>query len=1230
MLKQRIKDWERSFSSREGRPPSKSDIDRIGAGVREDYVRYNQLKRQRNVSPTKNGETREERVPEWKRLATKGFSLEKNRKLIPHSSLCVRELEKCVDTLNSDIEIGKEECLVSPVPVRVSPSCTPMKRADIQTETKPPRMPQHYNLVQKQRSRRLYSKCISSEWIERRSAEFDDAISNPDPSTTSSCPYPRTTGLIRGPMESGLFSRLYETDTTQQPVDTSLMHLGMEELMEKCSNQQPPAVPILKSDTTDRGLDENNDPDELSVRKVSEPVRAEADSCSLGTADAVNEPLEETDQLDLEQLDELLEQQDPLYESETGTETMNPVGCVSEEAKEGREVPVTPSTVTHKAEALCNTNTSQKRTTKSAVSSAKRPKLNTSLSDNFVRLDLRRKHYKAKGRGMSAKTYKRGMFKKKQFDKDRGGVSRGGMGRGTHCFKCGEVGHWARNCSQRVAESDLGKFAGETCSFQDAGAEDEQEIFESPLPTLEEAALMAQGKALSEIREGGEREDPTSIPVGRVVGPEKSVRAQEIDPLFPDSMPEGEMEDQLQTALSALKHSDFREGQKEAVTRILQGRSTLVLLGTGGGKSLCYQLPAMLYAQRQTCTVLVISPLVSLMEDQCLHMPAAINAACLHTNQTPNQRQKIIQAIKEHKFSVLLLSPEMLASQEKGINEALSLLPPIPFVCIDEVHCLSQWSHNFRPSYLRLCKVIRDRFGVRCVLALTATATRKTVTDLMTRLVIREEEGVIKGPILPSNLKLSVSRSTDRDQALVAQLSSHRFRDLSSIIVYCTRQKETERVAQLLRTCISDPTESMGGGHPNKSSLSPVAECYHAGLTGHKRNQVQKGFMGGRLKIVVATLAFGMGLNKSDVRAIIHYNMPSSCENYVQEVGRAGRDGVTSFCHVFLEEQDTDLCELRKHAFANGVDRQSLRDFVSVVFPSCKCEFSRDSDSPECPGHRVGLCIDRSVMEFDIPEGSLGTMLCYCEERGWLDLSRQQYDTCHIKCYGRERQLRKLADKMPVVAAAIALHGSPEAVKKGCVSATISAVSRRMGWEYTMLKRELGSLSYNDRGTGGEQRSSVIVEMTDLSYMFEIYHRKDNGAEEVVDFLEGKIGETETMSLNKLALFSDMLATGACNRNDVLFREKIRNYFESDPVCPPPPSLTDVSLIPRLRQEIGGFIMTHSDTKFTGRAIARIFHGISSPKFPAHMWGTTPYWRKYMHAGFHTVRKMAEKELDTN
>ncbi|KAI6649781.1 ATP-dependent DNA helicase Q4 [Oopsacas minuta] len=1207
-LKQKIKLWEHGFKSREGRAPDKSDIDK--SDTKEDYLRYNQLKIHK-LNCNKEIDNKN-KIPEWKKLSTKSFSLERNRKVQKESSVVkVIDItsEEIVNNPISQPELSNENISLTNdrpnhVHIPAPSSLTSMKRVPSQEDTQSPtRIPQHYNLVQKQKARELYSRTISTEWIDRHSADIGEDICNPNTCNNSS--YNQNRNIIKEPIASTLFTRLYEVDTPRE--DTPLMNLGIEELIEKCSNQQ-----LIEPDITHKSdIPPSNSSIEPTTSNVTTVECSVTEESSV--RDDVTELLEESELLEIEHFNDItLDKDENIIDQKSNKD-------ISSLALE-----ITDTPCTHNLE-VSEVITGQKRTRKSAVPSSKRPKLNNSLSDNFVRLDLRRKHYKAKGRGMSAKTYKRNMFKKKQFDNDRGGVSHrgGGMGKGTRCFKCGEVGHWARNCSKKVAENDLGKFAGEACSYQDTDtcAEDEQEIFESPLPTLEEAGLMAQGKTLTEIRDTGDREDSIHIPMGAMVTMNNTIIRQEIDPLFPEDMTQREIEDRLDTALKTLNHTSFREGQRQAVTRILQGRSTLVLLGTGGGKSLCYQLPAMMYAQRQSSTVLVVSPLVSLMEDQCLHMPSVISATCLHTNQTPKQREKILLAMKENKFSVILLSPEMIASQEKNVSEVFSLLPPIPFVCIDEVHCLSQWSHNFRPSYLRLCKLIKERFEVSCILALTATATINTVNDLMTRLRITNEDGVIKGPILPSNLNLSVSRSQDRDNALIELFNTDRYTNLTSIIVYCIRQKETERIAQLLRICLSDPSTG-------KSSISRVAECYHAGMTAHKRNQVQKGFMTGKLKIVVATLAFGMGLNKSDVRAIIHYNMPSSCENYVQEVGRAGRDGVTSYCRVFLDADNADLSELRKHAYANGMDKQSIKGFVKAVFPACECEFLRDNNI-ECPGHKVGLSIDRSVTDFDIPEGSLGTMLCYCEERGWIDLSRQQYDTCHIKCYGREKQLRRLAEKMPVIAAGIALQNSCEAVKKGCVSVRISEVSRKMGWEYTTLKRELGSLAYNDRGTGGKQGSSVIVEMTDLAYIFQMYHRDDNSIQDIVRFLEEKIQDTELMSLSKLTLFSNMLTSTASDRDETVFRERIRKYFEENMSATIPPNLTDLTILPRLRQEINAFITTHTDSKLTGRIIARIFQGISSPNYPAHMWGSTPYWRSYMATDFHMIRKMAEKELQS-
>lgn len=210
-----------------------------------------------------------------------------------------------------------------------------------------------------------------------------------------------------------------------------------------------------------------------------------------------------------------------------------------------------------------------------------------------------------------------------------------------------------------------------------------------------------------------------------------------------------------------------------------------------------------------------------------------------------------------------------------------------------------------------------------------------------------------------------------RDQALQNLLSSEPYSQFESIIVYCTRRDECERIASFLRTALpaSQPVASSAKKY---KSLNTVAEPYHAGLVASKRRTVQNGFMSGHLRIVVATVAFGMGINKADIRAVIHYNMPKSFESYVQEVGRSGRDGLFSKCHVFLSPEGKDLYELKRHIYANSIDRYSIRKLLQKIFIPCSC-------TKVCPKHEVAFSIQDTVQDLDLPEENISTLLCYLE-----------------------------------------------------------------------------------------------------------------------------------------------------------------------------------------------------------------------------------------------------------
>ncbi|KAK2830464.1 hypothetical protein Q5P01_018395 [Channa striata] len=608
-----------------------------------------------------------------------------------------------------------------------------------------------------------------------------------------------------------------------------------------------------------------------------------------------------------------------------------------------------------------------------------RPRSLNGAEGNFVKINLKKKSH-VKGYALRGVALRKQLYMQKfqlkgerfgggggYFGRGRRGGFRGGLSRqGDTCYKCGGTGHWAIDCKGRAPPPPV---------------LDEQPAEEEPfeLPTLEEVAratgtLQPQPLVSSPCVKDEQQYQESEVDKRRndevllnVIRPdyERPAPPPPMEPLYPLT-DDGKMQaipTEVHAALRDLGYESFRPGQEEAIMRILSGLSTLVVLSTGMGKSLCYQLPAYLYAQRSKCITLVISPLVSLMDDQLSGVPAKLKAACIHSNMTMKQREAAIEKVKSGQVCVLLLSPEALVGgggSGTGCLPSAQELPPVAFACIDEAHCVSEWSHNFRPCYLRLCKVLRERLGVRCLLGLTATATLSTALDIARHLDIMDQDGIaVRSAAVPPNLHLSVSMDREKDHALVSLLKGDRFGCLDSIIVYCTRREETVRVAALLRTCLqgvlvkenkltngSSHTQSNPVGQRKKElarkkirkPLKWQAESYHAGLSASERRRVQNNFMCGELRIVVATVAFGMGLDKSDVRGIIHYNMPKSFESYVQEIGRAGRDGEPAHCHLFLDPEGGDLHELRRHIYADTVDYYTVKRLVQKVFPQCKCK----------------------------------------------------------------------------------------------------------------------------------------------------------------------------------------------------------------------------------------------------------------------------------------------------
>jgi ATP-dependent DNA helicase Q4 len=249
-------------------------------------------------------------------------------------------------------------------------------------------------------------------------------------------------------------------------------------------------------------------------------------------------------------------------------------------------------------------------------------------------------------------------------------------------------------------------------------------------------------------------------------------------------------------------HKSFKKYQEEAIIRICSGQSALVVLSTGYGKSLIYQMAARLYAKNHPgSTVLVVSPLISLMQDQLQNLSKSLKAAVCDSNLNEKEYHTMIQDLNDGKINVLFMSPEAI------INRKVKHISKLAFVCIDEVHCLSQWSHNFRPSYLQLCQVLDECYNVKCILGLTATATNDTIEEIRSYFDI-DKRNILKDCDLPPNLLISASIDSNKDKAIVDLIKSEQFRPFCShVIIYCSRRETTEKLAQMLRLALQTQTK---------------------------------------------------------------------------------------------------------------------------------------------------------------------------------------------------------------------------------------------------------------------------------------------------------------------------------------------------------------------------------------------------------------------------------------
>ena len=362
------------------------------------------------------------------------------------------------------------------------------------------------------------------------------------------------------------------------------------------------------------------------------------------------------------------------------------------------------------------------------------------------------------------------------------------------------------------------------------------------------------------------------------------------------------MSDVLQRLRDVFGHDEFREGQAAVIDSLLAGRSALAVFPTGGGKSLCYQLPALM----MDGLTLVVSPLIALMKDQVDDLTARnVAAARLDSTCSLDELRSIYRRLDDGDLRLLYVAPERLTNER--FLSRLSRLN-IAMIAVDEAHCISEWGHNFRPDYLKLAAQARS-LGVGRVLALTATATPKVAEDIRAAFEITEADHVQTGFRRP-NLAIEVTPcpASDRSQLLLQQIQA---RPAGPTVVYVTQQRTAEMVADYL------------------SDAGLRAEAYHAGLGNDRRAEVQDRFMRDEVQVVVATVAFGMGIDKPDIRAVYHYNLPKTLESYTQEIGRAGRDGAPSVCEMFACADDRVMLE--SFTYGDTPTLEAMRGLVDHI-----------------------------------------------------------------------------------------------------------------------------------------------------------------------------------------------------------------------------------------------------------------------------------------------------------